>query len=83
MTIKVTVNPTTTLVSTVKSSKTAVTSLTFGLKPSLSLGQLTNVDASQATDGETLVYDAGSGNYIVKDLTITTNNLPNIVGGTF
>ena len=83
MAIKVTVQPRTNLVTSVKQSKTAVTSINFGPKPNLSLGQLTNVDASDPDSGEVLVYDATTGKYVVKELTITANNLPNIAGGTF
>jgi hypothetical protein len=40
------------------------------------LEQLRDVDTSQATNNETLVYDEASGKYIVKEL-------PIINGGTF
>lgn len=40
-----------------------------------SLGQLTNVDASNPDDGETLVYDATQNKYVVKPVPVT--------GGTF
>jgi hypothetical protein len=83
MTIKVTVRPTTSVVTSVKQSKTAVSSVNIGPSPSLSLGQLTNVDASDPDDGEALVYDATTNKYIVKELTIDANNIPNIIGGTF
>lgn len=83
MAIKVNVQSRTNLVTSVKQNKTTISSINFGPKPELALGQLTNVDASDPDAGEVLVYDATTGKYVVKELTITANNLPNIAGGTF
>jgi hypothetical protein len=71
------------LVVTVKPTRTIVSSVTIAPQTSVSLGSLTNVDASDPDDGETLVYDAAAGKYIVKALTIDSNNITNVNGGTF
>lgn len=83
MSIKVTVRPTTNLVTSVKQPKVAVSSVNIGPVPSLALGQLLNVDASDPDNGEALVYDAATNKYIVKELIVNANNIPNIIGGTF
>jgi hypothetical protein len=60
-----------------------VSSVTIGPQPTISLGNLTNVDASDPDDGETLVYDDVLGKYVVKAITVNSNNITNINGGTF
>jgi hypothetical protein len=71
------------LIVTVKPTKTIVSSVTIAPQTSVSLGSLTNVDASDPDDGETLVYDATAGKYIVKAISIDSNNITNVNGGTF
>ena len=71
------------LVVTVKPTRTIVSSVTIAPQTSVSLGSLTNVDASDPDDGETLVYDATAGKYIVKAISIDSNNITNVNGGTF
>jgi hypothetical protein len=71
------------LIVTVKPTKTIVSSVTIAPQTSVSLGSLTNFDATDPDDGETLVYDATAGKYIVKALTIDSNNITNVNGGTF
>ena len=61
---------------TVKPSKTAVSGVSIAPQTTVSLGNLTNVDASGAANGNTLVFDAALGKYIVK-------TIPSIVGGSF
>jgi len=61
---------------TIKPNKTIVSAVSIAPQTSLSLGNLTNVDASGAENGETLVYDAAQGKYVVKVI-------PTIVGGSF
>jgi hypothetical protein len=68
---------------TVKPKKTVVSSVNIGPKPSLNLGQILNVEATDPDNGETLVYDAVSNKYVVKQVTITSNNIINVAGGTF
>jgi hypothetical protein len=67
----------------VKPTKTIVSSVTIAPQTTVSLGNLTNVDASDPDDGETLVFDAASGLYVVKAITVDSNNITNINGGSF
>lgn len=83
MTIKVTVQPKTNIVTSVKQQKTVVSSVNVGTKPKLSLGELINVDASDPDNGEALVYDAATNKYVVKEITVDANNITNIAGGIF
>ena len=67
----------------VKPNKTVVSSVTIAPQTSVSLGNLTNVDATDPNDGETLVYEAATAKYVVKPITVTSNNITNINGGSF
>lgn len=67
----------------VKPNKTVVSSVTIAPQTSVSLGNLTNVDATDPNDGETLVYEASTAKYVVKPITVTSNNITNINGGSF
>lgn len=71
------------LVVTVKPTKTVVSSVTIAPQTSVSLGNLTNVDASDPNDGETLVYEASTSKYVIKPISVDSNNITNIQGGTF
>ena len=68
---------------TVKPTKTVVSAVTIAPQTSVSLGSLTNVDATDPDDGETLVYDATLAKYVVKPITVDSNNVTNINGGIF
>jgi hypothetical protein len=68
---------------TIKPTKTVVSSVTVAPQTSVSLGNLTNVDATDPDDGETLVYDAAAAKYVVKPIIVNSNNVTNINGGTF
>lgn len=68
---------------TVKPTKTIVSSVTIAPQTTVSLGNLTNVDATDPDEGETLVYDASQAKYVVKAITVDSNNITNINGGTF
>jgi hypothetical protein len=83
MAISVVVNPVESVVSSVKPTKTVVSSVTIAPQTSISLGSLTNVDASNPDDGETLVYDAAQSKYVVKEIQVNSNNITNVNGGTF
>lgn len=84
MSISVVVRPVESVVSVVKPTKTIVSSVsTIAPQASISLGGLTNVDASDPDDGETLVYDATQSIYVVKEIQVNSNNITNINGGTF
>lgn len=60
----------------IKPNKTTVTSVGITKTPSLTLGQLVNVDATTPDGGETLVYDSTTATYVVK-------TLPVVKGGQF
>jgi len=60
----------------IKPNKTAVTSVQIAKVPNLSLGQLTDVDATGSENGEVLVYDSTAQKYMIKAI-------PVIRGGTF
>ena len=83
MPISVTINPRTNIVSKITQKKTAISSVNIGPKPNVTLGQILNVDASNPDNGETLVYDAQQNKYVVKEITVTSNNIINVSGGTF
>jgi hypothetical protein len=83
MAISVVVNTSDNITSSVRSSKSVVSSVTIGPQADISLGNLTNVDASNPDDGETLVFDAATNTFIVKELIVDSNNITNINGGTF
>lgn len=68
---------------TVKPKKTVVSSINIGPKPDLTLGQIRNVDATNPDDGEALIYDAAENKYIVKPVIVSSNNITNVIGGTF
>lgn len=72
-----------TITVTVKPKKTAVSSVNIGPKPSLTLGQIINVEASDPDNGEALIYDAQTGKYVVKEIIVSSNNITNVFGGTF
>jgi hypothetical protein len=71
------------IIVTLKPKKSSVSSINFAPKPSLTLGQIENIDASSPDDGETLVYDAEQNKYVVKPISVTSNNIINVAGGTF
>ena len=71
------------LVVTVKPTKTVVSSVTIAPTTTVSLGNLTNVDASDPNDGETLVYDATTSKYVVKAISLNSNNITSLQGGGF
>ena len=61
---------------TIKPNRSSVSSVNIGPKPNISLGQITNVDATSPDNGEILVYDANTNSYTVK-------TIPFIAGGSF
>jgi hypothetical protein len=67
----------------IKPKKTSVSSVNIGPRPSLNLGQILNVDASDPDDNEALIYDAASNKYIIKPIVVDSNNIINVAGGTF
>jgi hypothetical protein len=67
----------------IKPKKTSVSSVNIGPRPSLNLGQILNVDASDPDDREALIYDAAENKYIIKPIVVDSNNIINVAGGTF
>jgi hypothetical protein len=68
---------------TLKPKKAVVSSVNIGPKPNLTLGQILNVDATDPDNGEVLVYDDVLKKYVVKEITVTSNNIINVSGGQF
>ena len=60
----------------VQPNKTTVTSIQIAKSASIPLSQISDVDSSDPNDGETLVYNASTGLYVIK-------TLPRVRGGTF
>jgi len=83
MTIKVSIRSNTLGQVSIKPKKTTVSSVSIGPRPSLSLGQILNVDASNPDDNEALIYDAETNKYIIKPIVVDSNNIINVAGGTF
>jgi len=68
---------------TLKPRKTAVSSVQIGPRTQLHLSDLLDVDASDPDNGETLVYDETTHEYIVKPIIVDSNNITSIQGGVF
>jgi hypothetical protein len=82
MAINVVVNTSGASTVQVKPTKT-VASVAVIPTANITLGSLTNVDASNPDDGEALVYDGANNVFVVKQVEIDSNNITNINGGTF
>jgi hypothetical protein len=82
MAINVVVNTSSASTVQVKPTKT-VASVSVVPTANITLGSLTNVDASDPDDGEALVYDGANNVFVVKQVEIDSNNITNINGGTF
>jgi hypothetical protein len=67
----------------IKPQKTAISSINIGPRPTISLGQLINVDASSPDNNEALIFDADSNSFVVKPILVDSNNITNLAGGTF
>ena len=77
MAVRVTVNSVPkTRVSINSEKRDTIRTVGIGIVPSTTLEDLTDVDASSPDNNDTLVYDASSGKYVVKEL-------PVVNGGTF
>jgi hypothetical protein len=67
----------------IRPQKSVVTSIAVGGRAQVTLGQVLNVDATNPDDGETLVYEAATGKYVVKPIVVDSNNIINLIGGSF
>ena len=66
---------------TIKSSpKTAIAADTFGLKPNVSLSEISDVSTIGVENGDALVFNSATNKYEAKTVTATVTE---IIGGTF
>lgn len=73
---KVELNPQVPISVQVKPNRSTVTSVQIAKSASIPLAQISDVDSSDPNDGETLVYNASTGLYVIQIL-------PFVRGGTF
>ena len=81
-TVVITNTPATTV--SLKPANKTVASVSVGPSSNISLGDLTNVDVSGASQNEVLVFDQANNKFVVEQYVIDANtNIANIQGGTF
>jgi hypothetical protein len=66
----------------VRPTKTTA-SVTVAPTANIALGSLVNVDVSGASEGEALIYDSANNKYVIAPVTVDSNNITNINGGSF
>lgn len=71
------------VVSSVTERRSVVSSVTVGNRNPLSLGELVNVRITDPEDGEVLVFDSATNSYVLRPVSITSNNISSIRGGGF
>ena len=81
--IKVTVTTPAATSVKIKPRKTVVSSVQIGPRSHLYLDDLLDVNASDPDNGEALVYDDVTHEYIVKPIVVDSNNITNVNGGVF
>mgnify|MGYP003345774880 CR=1 FL=1 len=75
-------NPGTTV--SLKPANKTIASVSVKPSSNISLGDLTNVDVSGASQNEVLVFDQANNRFVVEQYVIDANtNIANIQGGTF
>jgi len=75
-------NPGTTV--SLKPANKTFASVSVSPSSNISLGDLTNVDVSGASQNEVLVFDQANNKFVVEQYVIDANtNIANIQGGTF
>ena len=75
-------NPGTTV--SLKPANKTIASVSVKPSSNISLGDLTNVDVSGASQNEVLVFDQANNKFVVEQYVIDANtNIANIQGGTF
>ncbi len=78
----ITNNPGTTV--SLKPANKTFASVSVSPSSNISLGDLTNVDVSGASQNEVLVFDQANNKFVVEQYVIDANtNIANIQGGTF
>jgi hypothetical protein len=65
----------------VKPKKSLV--INSGPRPLVSVGQIVDVEVRSPEDGNSLVYESITNKYVVKEITVTSNNIINVSGGQF
>jgi len=81
-TVVITNTPATTV--SLKPANKTVASVSVAPSANISLGDLTNVDVSGASQNEVLVFDQANNKFVVEQYVIDANtNIANIQGGTF
>ena len=81
-TVVITNTPATTV--SLKPANKTVASVSVGPSSNISLGDLSNVDVSGASQNEVLVFDQANNRFVVEQYVIDANtNIANIQGGTF
>lgn len=63
--------------------RTTIVDPKFNPAPNVSIFEVKNVNADVRQDGDTLIYDATTGNYISQPLGQAQVNVENINGGSF
>lgn len=67
----------------VRQRRSVVSSVTVGNRNPLSLGELVNVRITDPEDGEVLVFDSATNSYVLRPVSVTSNNISSITGGRF
>lgn len=67
----------------IKQPKNLVSGVNIGPKPEIYLDQILDVNASSKANGHTLVYDGSTNKYVVKSISVDSNNVVRLSGGTF
>ena len=84
MATNVVVNTSSGTTAVVKPANKSVASVSVAPSANISLGSLTNVDASNPENNDVLVYDAANSRFVVAPYTVDANtNITNINGGLF
>ena len=64
-------------------TRTTISSPNFNPKANVSFPELTDVVTSTQSDGDVLLYNAGTGKYIMSPIQSANVNIKNIFGGYF
>ena len=83
MAIEVVINTSAAQTVTVKPAAKYTATVSTLPSSNISLGTLTNVDTTDPDDGEALIYDAANNKYVIKEITVNSNNITNVNGGSF
>ena len=79
--VTITSNPASTV--SLKPANKTFASLTVAPSSNISLGQLTNVDVANVSNGQSLVYISANGKFEASTLTTTVSAIDSVNGGQF